>query len=139
MSVLTVVLRRHSSAPTQLRTALALLCAGASPWMRRHLDDMLDRIDHGVVGAETFDTGLLDAELYWYLQDMTQARGLVVALTLTRDRLISRVMPQVSRQAQVLRWSMLIVCVCAMLTLALWHYVVIDDLRRSLMIFHASQ
>ena len=137
MSVLTVVLQRQGA--TQLRTALAMLCAGASPWMRGHLDDMLSRIDHGLVGADTFDTGLLDRELYWYLQDMAEARGLVNALVLVRDRLGGRVLAQVARQAQVLRWSLLACCVAGMLALGLWHYAVIDELRRSLMIFYASQ
>lgn len=139
LSVLTVVLNRHGVSSTQLRTALAMLCAGASPWMRWHLDDMLARIDHGLVGAETFDTGLLERELFWYLQDMAQARGLTQALVLVRDRLDSHVLAHVSRQAQLLRWALLFFCVAGMLSLGLWHYAVIDELRRSLMIFYASQ
>lgn len=139
MSFLTVTLVRRGASTTQLRTALAMLCVGASPWMRSHLDAMLQRIDHGLVGADTFDTGLLDRELYWYLQDMTDARGLVDALRLLRDRLESRVLQQVERQAQTLRWALLVCCVSGMLVLGLWHYAVIDELRRSLMIFHASQ
>jgi len=137
MSVLTVVLQRQGA--TQLRSAVAMLCAGASPWMRGHLDDMLSRIDHGLVGADTFDTGLLDRELYWYLQDMTDARGLVHGLALVRDHLGGSVLAQVTRQAQTLRWLLLACCVAGMLALALWHYAVIDELRRSLMIFYASQ
>lgn len=139
MSVLTVVLRRQGASSTQLRAALAMLCEGASPWMRRHLQEMLDRIDHGLVGADTFDTGLLDRELYWYLLDMADARGLLPALALVRDRLDGRVLDQVARQAQALRWTLLLCCVAGLLGLGLWHYAVIDELRRSLMIFYASQ
>lgn len=138
-SFLGVLLQRRDASSTQLRTALEMLCVGASPWMREHLDDMLGSIDHGLVGAATFDTGLLDRELYWYLQDMADARGLVSALILLRDRLDARVLPQVARQAQTLRWSLLACCVTGMLVLGLWHYAVIDELRRSLMIFYASQ
>jgi len=139
MSVLTVVLQRQSHSPTQLRTALTMMCAGASPWLRWHLDEMLEHIDHGLVGADTFDTGLLDRELYWYLQDMAEARGLVHALVLVRDRLDGHVLVHVARQAQTLRWMLLGSCVSGMLALGLWHYAVIDELRRSLMIFYASQ
>jgi len=139
MSILTVVLHRQSASSTQLRTALAMMCAGASPWLRWHLDAMLERIDYGLVGAETFETGLLDKELYWHFQDMAEARGLVLALQLVRDRLEGHVLGQVARQAQVLRWMLLIGCVSGILALGLWHYAAIDELRRSLMIFHASQ
>lgn len=139
LSVLTVLLNRQGTSSTQLRTALVMLCSGASPWMHWHLQDMLGRIDHGLVGADTFDTGLLDRELYWHLHDMTEARGLIHALVLVRDRLDSHVLAHVARQAQVLRWGLLVCCVTGMLFLGLWHYAVIDELRRSLMIFYASQ
>jgi len=139
MSFLAVMLRRRDSGSTQLRTALTMLGAGASPWLRDHVDEMIDRIDYGLVGADTFDTGLLERELYWYLQDMVDARGLVDGVSLLCGRLNERVLPQVERQAHVLRWSLLLVCVAGVLMLGLWHYAAIDELRRSMMIFYASQ
>lgn len=139
MSFLKVMLQHRESGSTQLRTALTMLGAGASPWLRDHLDEMVNRIDHGFVGADTFDTGLLERELYWYLQDMIDARGLAGGVGLLCERLDERVLPQVERQAQTLRWSLLLACVAGMLMLGLWHYATIDELRRSMMIFYASR
>lgn len=138
MSFLLVMLQRRQSGSTQLRAALTMLATGASPWLRAHLDEMIERIDYGLVGADTFDTGLLERELYWYLQDMIDARGLVDGVGLLCSRLNERVLPQVEQQAQTLRWALLLGCVAGMFTLGLWHYAVIDELRRSMMIFYAS-
>ncbi|TCT05353.1 general secretion pathway protein [Paralcaligenes ureilyticus] len=139
LSVLTIVLERPGAGSTQLRAALAMQRAGASAWVLAHLDAMLARIDIGLVGADTFDTGLFDRELFWFLSDMAMARGLGEGLALTRGRLKSQVLSLVARQALVLRWALLLSCVAGLLSLGLWHYAVIDELRRSLMFFYASQ
>src|SRR5690606_40321448 len=94
-SDLKVMLQHRESGSTQLRTALTMLGAGASPWLRDHLDEMVNRIDHGFVGADTFDTGLLERELYWYLQDMIDARGLAGGVGLLGVCLDGRVHAQV--------------------------------------------
>ncbi len=139
LCVLTIVLKRPGAGSTQLRAALAMQKAGASDWALAHLDAMLARIDIGLVGADTFDTGLFDHDLFWFLSDMTMARGLGEGLTLTCGRLKSQVLAVVARQALVLRWGLLLSCVAGLLGLGLWHYAVIDELRRSLMFFYASQ
>ncbi|MBC2770307.1 general secretion pathway protein [Pusillimonas minor] len=139
LSVLHVVLVRHEGESTQLRSALAMLRRGANRWQAWHLDQMMRHIDRGWVGARTFDTGLFDRALYWYLQDMVLVRGLVEGLNITKQRLGTQILHVVSRQAALARWVMLLWCVGAMLGLGVWHYVAIDELRRGLMIFYAGQ
>jgi hypothetical protein len=138
-STLGIVLGRDGATPTRLRTALRMQKAGASRWRCGHIDAMLARIDAGLVGAETFDTGLLDRDLYWFLCDTSLARGLSAGLALTRQRLELRVLREVAARAARLRWCLLLLAVAGLLGLGIWHYAVIDELRRSLMIFYASQ
>ncbi|NYT66520.1 general secretion pathway protein [Alcaligenaceae bacterium] len=138
LALLALVLANDDGGSTQLRSALILQKQGASPWLASHIDAMLLNIDSGVTGAASFDTGLLDREHYWFFSDMVMARGLSSGLALTSERLRLQVLGVVARQAAVLRWSMLLVCLALVLGLGLWHYAVIDELRRSLMIFHAS-
>ncbi|HWK59824.1 MAG TPA: hypothetical protein VNT00_00260 [Eoetvoesiella sp.] len=139
LAMITIVLTRHESASTQLRTALAMQKAGASPWLRWHLDAMLARVDAGLTGADTFGTGMLEADLHWFLVDMAQAHGLAHALTLVRQRLKDRLLHVIAVRVGALRWAMLLACLAALLAVALWHYAVIDELRRLLMFFYASQ
>jgi hypothetical protein len=139
LALLAIVLGRDEAVSTQLRSALAMQSSGASVWQTGHIRAMLARIDSGIVGADTFDTGLLDREQYWYFSDMVMARGLGAGMLLTSDRLRSHVLGTVARQAMALRWSLLLASVAGLLSVALWHYAVIDELRRSLLLFYASQ
>jgi len=138
-SALNIVLMRQGASSTQLRTALWLQKAGASRWQLWHIDAMLGRVDTGLTGAGTFDTGLLDRDLFWFLADTVMARGLSAGLALTRQRLEARVLHEVAARAVRLRWCLLLFAVACLLGLGMWHYAVIDELRRSLMLFYASQ
>lgn len=139
LAVLTVVLARDDVTSTRLRAALSMQRVGSSRWQGEHIDAMVARIDAGLVGPHTFDTGLLDRELYWFFCDMAYARGMVAGLVLLRERLKRQILVHVVRQAHGIRWVLLLACVGGLLGLGLWHYAVIDELRRSLMLFYASQ
>lgn len=139
MTLLAIVLGRDGSESTQLRTALLMQKSGASKWQASHIDAMLARVDAGMAGADTFDTGLLDRAQFWFLADMVAARGLQAGLTLGAERLRTQVLETVAKQALALRWILMLGSLACLLGLGLWHYAVIDELRRSLMLFYASQ
>lgn len=134
-----ILLDGDEAGPLPLRTALAMQKLGASPWLAGHIDAMLARIDSGLAGPDTFDSGLMDRELFWFFSDMAMARGLRAGLRLGAERLRGHVLDTLARRAAVLRWCILLSCLGCLLALALWHYAVVDELRRSLMIFYASQ
>jgi hypothetical protein len=139
LALLAIVLAHDEGGSTQLRPALVSQKGGLSPWHASYIDAMLTRIDGGMTGADTFDTGLLDRDQFWFLSDMIMARGLHAGLLLTTERLRTHILGTVARQASVLRWMLLLGCLACLMGLGLWHYAVIDELRRSLMLFYASQ
>lgn len=139
LCLLAVLVRQHGAADTRLRHALAVQARGARPWMHAHLQSMLNRLDGGASGPEIFSTGLLDDETWWYMADMMDALGLESGLARVRQRVESRLLARVRRQAAVLRWSLLIGSLATVLGVTLWHYGVIDELRRALTNFYASQ
>lgn len=139
LAMLGILLGEDRAMSTQLRTALILLEDGASPWARHHVRGMLGRIAGGVAGADTFDTGLLDREQFWFLQDMVAARGLHGGLGMVCARMRTRLLGRVARQAAALRWTLMLASVACVLGMGLWHYAAMDELRRALMMFHASQ
>jgi hypothetical protein len=139
LALLAIVLGRDDSESTQLRTALVLQKTATSKWQLTHINAMLARIDAGMVGADTFDTGLLDREQFWFFSDMVAARGLQAGLILGSERLRAHVLGTVARQATALRWGLLLASLSCLLSVGVWHYAVIDELRRSLMLFYASQ
>ncbi|CAP42339.1 putative general secretion pathway protein [Bordetella petrii] len=139
LAMLAVMLRQRGNIDTRLRQALAALAWQASPWLSWHIGEMLARVEHGIVGAHTFDTGLFDRETAWFMADVIAARGVEAGVSQARLRVESRTLARVRRQALALRWTMLLAAVATVLGLALWHYGVIDELRRALMNYYASR
>ncbi len=139
LSLLGVALGRDAHGATRLRMALSLQLAGATPWLSGHVEAMLACVESGRRGHDVFDTGLLDPPQLWFLDDMIAARGLVHGLRHCSVWVERHVLGTVARQAAAMRWCLLIAAVSGVLALALWHYAAIDDLRRALALFHASQ
>lgn len=139
LSLLAVALGRGGQGATRLRMALSVQLAGASPWHSMHVETMLARVDAGKTGAAVFDTGLLDPSQLWFLDDMIAAGGLVEGLHRCSAWVERHVLGTVARQAATVRWCLLLTAVAGMVAVALWHYAAIDDLRRGLALFHASQ
>lgn len=139
VALMAMLLQEGGGHSTQVRPVLVLLHEDAQPWLAAHLRGMIARVDQGCVGARVFDTGLLDRELVWFLDDMVAARGLQAGLQATHARMRQVWMRRVRREAQAMRWLVLLACVGCAVGLALWHYAVIDDLRRGWMMFQASQ
>lgn len=137
--LLAVALGRDMHGTTRLRMALSLQHAGANAWLSGHVAAMLAHADSGRTGAAVFDTGLLDTQQLWFLDDMIAARGLVEGLRQCGDWVERHVLGTVARQAAAMRWCLLLGAVSGVLAVALWHYAAIDDLRRAMALFHASQ
>ncbi|ARP80993.1 general secretion pathway protein [Bordetella genomosp. 8] len=138
LAMLAVLVRRRANVDIRLRQALAMQADHAGCWLAWHIREMIARIDAGLVGADSFDTGMIDRRIWWYLSDMIAAHGMARGLDRAADRVEGRALLHVARQAQLLRWALLLGAVAAVIALALWHYAVIDELRRALMQVHAS-
>lgn len=139
LALLAVALGRGEHGATRLRQAMSTQLAGASPWLVFHVETMLAHIDAGRSGAAVFDTGLLDPPQLWFLDDMIAAVGLLEGLRLCSAWVERHVLGTVARQAATLRWCLLLGAVAGVLSVVLWHYAAIDELRRGLALFHASQ
>ncbi|WP_322994618.1 pilus assembly protein [Castellaniella sp.] len=139
MALVSILLRPGAGGATQLRAVLVLLLQHASPWLAAHLRHMVGRLDRGFNGAAALDTGLLDRDLYWYLLDLEAAHGLQPALQAVHARMATVWFTRIRLQAQGLRWLVLLAGVASVLSIGLWHYAAIDELRRGWMMFHASQ
>lgn len=138
LSFLIVALGNEEEESIRLRNALLRQRAGASPWLADHVDRMLQRLDAGIMGIRTLDTGLFTAEQLWFAGDMVLARGLRPGLELARERIRRHILEKVARQAHALRWLLLLGGLAVLLGLVLWHYAVIDELRRALSLYFAT-
>jgi len=138
LALLAVLVRQRGNVDTRLREALFMLGRDAPPWFAAHIAAMIARIDAGLVGGDTFDTGLIDAETGWYLADMVAAHGVEGGIARTRQRIEIRFLPRLRLQAGVLRWCLLVCGLATVLGLTLWHYAVIDEMRHAMTSMHGG-
>lgn len=138
MLVLLSLLLQNASQQLRLAQALQLMQNSPNRWLRHHLQNIQQKIMQGETGAYSFDVGLLNKELVWFLADMELSQGLVRALHLTTLRLQTVLAKRLPLQAQLWRWVVLLGCVMALLSIGGWHYVVIDELRQALLMVYAN-
>ena len=138
MLMLISLLLNNASRQLRLAQALQLMQSTPNIWLKSHLKKIEQKITQGETGAVSFDVGLLSRDVVWFLADMEQSQGLVQALRLTTDRLQQIILQRLPLKAQVWRWGLLLCCVASLLLIGAWHYVVIDELRRALLMFYAS-
>ncbi|GAA5233808.1 general secretion pathway protein [Verticiella sediminum] len=138
LALLSTMLRQRGNVGTSLRNALLAQVPGANAWKSWHLNRMLERVDDGLVGAETFATGLLERSTGWFLADMIAIHGVDQGLARTRERIESTVLRHLLRRAAVLRWAMLLAAVGGTLAMVGWHFAAIDELRRGMQTYYAT-
>ncbi|WP_296560315.1 general secretion pathway protein [Pigmentiphaga sp.] len=139
LASLAAMVKRRGNVSTALREALELQVEGANPWRRWHLERMIANIDDGRVGSATFDTGIVEPETLWFLDDLIAARGMDRALQQTRARLEERSLRQVARRALAARWVLLLAAVGVALSLVFWHVGVVNEMRSALTNYYSSR
>jgi hypothetical protein len=137
LSLLGVVLNRHGNASTRLRHALLLQSRRINPWLASHLRIMVARLDRGASVTEALDSGLIDADIWWYFVDMVSTFGLDRALERTCERLGTTSLQSIRRQAIFLRWTLLMFALSVVLAVLFWHFKVFDELRHALSVHYA--
>lgn len=137
LALLSLLLNK-STTELRLSQAVQMINHGDNVWFNYQVNQIQTRILQGEVGAKSFETDLLSSDVFWFLQDMEKSQGIAKALQLTTRRLHVLLIEQLPIKAQIWRWVLLLSCVFALLIIAGWHYVVIDELRRALLMLYAS-
>lgn len=136
-ALLTLLLNERV-AQLRLGQAVQLLEHSSSPWLVWQVQKIQERMVRGEVGARGFATGLLPQSMQWFFEDVEQSQGIAQALCLTQQRLYQFFYKQLLLKAQWWRWCLLLGCVALMLAIGGWHYLVIDEMRRALLMFYAQ-
>jgi type II secretory pathway component PulF len=138
LSLLAVLLQPRGNVGARLKEALLIQQTGATVWMSRHIETMLERIDAGFEAVDALDTGLVEDQTWWYFTDMVRTLGLDIGLQRTCERLAAHTVNKLSRQAMFIRWALLLCSVFIVLGIAFWHVRVFEELRQGLSLYYAN-
>ena len=130
-TVASMIRCRPAAGGMGLQEALQRIAFHAEPWLRWHCERSIERIlDHGAQGAEIFDTGVLNDPAMHYLQDIVQARGFEEGLLKAGARIEQRVLTRVRSRAQVLRWTLLLCGLGAVMAVGAWTMGVVFEMKQ---------
>ncbi len=138
LSLLAVLLQPRGNISARLKEALLIQRLGAAPWLGLHVETMLARIDAGFEVIDALDTGLIDAQTWWYFTDMVRTLGLDAGLQRTCERLSVYTVGKLSRQAMMIRWALLLCSLSVVLGIGFWHFRVFEELRQGLSLYYAN-
>lgn len=128
LSLSTLIQPRLGSESISLPKAISILNRGESKWMKWHMDQMMVRMDEADIGPETFDTGLFDKEVIWYLMDMASVSGLDTALQKSKVRLEAHTIDALDKKTKIISWTILVSVVLSMIGIYLWVISVIMEM-----------
>lgn len=132
------LLLNEKVAQLRLGQAVQLVGQSSNKWLVWQSKKIQERMVRGEVGAKGFATGLLPQSMQWFFEDVEQSQGIARALAVLQQRLYQQFQKQLLLKAQLWRWFLLLVCVSVMLAIGGWHYLVIDEMRRALLMFYAQ-
>lgn len=132
------VLLQVQSASQGLSVSLDAVETGGNGWLRWRLNQVRQRLREGATPYVAFNDGFLRLSEAWYFSDITSAQGLEQGLAATASHLHQQLLSIFRRYAQVLKWSLLIGSVLGLMSLGLWHFLAIEELRSGLLLFHSS-
>lgn len=135
---LLALLLKNPTGQLPFASALALLFDRANPWFRSYLVRMQQRVAQGEAGAKSLDVGLLPKDLLWFMQDLEQSQGIAQALQHTAERQRWVLSRRLVWKAHVWRWLILLGCLLFLLGLGGWHYIVMDEFRRALLVVYTQ-
>ncbi|KWT65011.1 MULTISPECIES: hypothetical protein [unclassified Variovorax] len=111
-----------------------------SPWLRWRVEQIAEGVDAtGAVGTEAFRTNLLSMEMYYFLQDMQEARGFSEGFEETGRYVEKTMLARILKRMAVYRWVMLISAVCCVVGVMATQFGVIYEMKGVMSAYYSTK
>jgi hypothetical protein len=111
-----------------------------SPWLRWRVEQIAEGVDAtGAVGTEAFRTNLLSMEMYYFLQDMQEARGFSEGFEETGQYVEKTMLQKILRRMTIYRWVILILAVCCVLGVMATQFGVIYEMKGVMSAYYSTK
>jgi hypothetical protein len=123
-----------------LKQSLEIFSSSAkSPWLRWRIDQIVDVTDStGSIGVEAFNTGLLNEDMFFFLEDMNKANGFTKGFLETGKYVESSILQKIIVQMTFYRWALLLSSLGIALFFFMWQFQVIYEMRGAMSSYLAT-
>jgi type II secretory pathway component PulF len=140
MATLATLTRKRGNLMFTLRSSLATFAAAVdSPWLRWRIEQIMARMDRDGGSAESFDTPLLSREVFWFLRDTQEARGVAEGFEEAGRHVEQAVLSMVLRKLVVARWLLLGLSVAVVLFMTGWTFAVIHEMKSVMQAWYGTR
>lgn len=136
-SLISVLLKAQFNSQN-FSTCLDAIEADSNAWLLWRLNVVRQRLRDGASSYVAFDQNFLRSSDAWYFSDIMSAQGLEQGFSATALYLHQQLLAVFHRYGQFLKWGLLISSVSGLISLGLWHFLAIEELRSGLLLFHSS-
>lgn len=140
LSTMSTLTRKRSGLMFTTKQSLTIFSESAtSPWLKWRINQIIDGADaSGAIGVESFNTGFISREMFFFLEDMQKARGFAAGFEETGRYVEVNILASIIKKMTFYRWSLLISALIVTLTMFVWQFKVIYEMRGAMSNFLAS-
>lgn len=140
LATMSTLTKNRAGVMFTLEQSLRLFAESAqSPWLKWRINQIIDGADAtGAIGVDAFNTGLINEEMFYYLEDMNQANGFSEGFEKTGEFVESVILERIIKQMVIYRWALLLIGLAITLVMFVWQFQVIYEMRGAMSNYLAS-
>lgn len=140
LSTMATLTRKRAGVMFTLKQSLEIFSESAkTPWLKWRINQVIEGADaSGAIGVDAFNTGLINKEMYFFLEDMQRAKGFAEGFEATGLYVESTVLESIIKRMTVYRWAMLISAVLVAVSMFAWQFRVIHEMKSAMSLYIAS-
>jgi hypothetical protein len=110
-----------------------------SPWLKWRINQVIEGADQtGAIGVGAFQTGFLSEDMYYFLEDMQQAKGFEEAFAVAGVFVEGTLLKTIVKRMTFYRWLLLMSSLAVALGIFGWQFQVIYEMRGAMSSYLAS-
>ena len=139
--IMATLTRKRGNVMYTLGSSLSTLSQSTkSPWLKWRFDEIINRIEvMGASAADAFDTNIISQEMYFFLRDTQEARGISEGFTETGKFVESTIIDKIIKNMGIYRWGLLIFGVACVVGIIAWQFSVIYEMKNVMSTFYSSK
>jgi len=140
LATMSTLTRKRAGIVFTLKQSLEIFSQSAkTPWLKWRINQVIDGADvTGAIGVDAFRTGMISREMFYYLEDMDNAKGFADGFEETGRYVESAILGDIIKKMMFYRWALLICALVVTLSMFSWQFRVIHEMKGAMQTYLAS-
>ena len=140
LATMSTLTKKRGGIMFTLKQSLEIFSESArTPWLKWRINQIIDGADQtGAIGVESFNTGMVSRDMYFYLEDMQKAKGFSEGFEETGKYVEESLLKDIIKKMMAYRWLMLVSSLVVGIGIFGWQFQVIHEMRGAMSSFLAT-